>query len=298
MLEHFDLDIHYEAREPEGGDYLLVYPERMVLVKSACGGLGIPMVGELPEGGLSVPKFGELPEDGTKRESRYLFSIGGKRFFTVFPAPEAPFGGYENVEIRALRNAEPRELAFALTLGHQLVSWYDKNLYCGRCGAETRHQESERSVYCPECGNLIYPQICPCIIVGIIRDGKLLVTRYNPAHQMIANDKIEKPTPRYALVAGYVEAGETPEDTVRREALEEVGLKVKNIRYFGVQPWPATASLLFGFFCEADGNAPITREADELSFADFLAPQELPDRSADHSLTGTMMEAFRRGEIA
>ncbi|MBE5730318.1 MAG: NUDIX domain-containing protein, partial [Clostridiales bacterium] len=95
---------------------------------------------------------------------------------------------------------------------------------------------------------------------------------------------------------GYVEVGESFEDTVRREVMEEVGLKVKNIRYYKSQPWPFTNTLLAGYFCEVDGSSEVTVDQNELSTAVWLARDEIPEISTV-SLTGTMIMAFKRNDI-
>ena len=142
----------------------------------------------------------------------------------------------------------------------------------------------ERAVVCQSCGRVVYPSIAPCVIVAITNGDKLLMTKYNPKNHKYS---------RYALVAGYNEIGETLEDTVRREVMEEVGLKVKNIRYFGNQPWSFTDTLLVGFFCELDGSPEIKMDDDELSFAQWFTRDEKPKMTSTISLTNTMIEHFR-----
>lgn len=147
---------------------------------------------------------------------------------------------------------------------------------------------NERAMRCNNCGKVYYPQICPSVIVGITDGDKLLMTKYAASHSKFR---------RYALVAGYAEVGESLEDTVRREVMEEVGLKVKNIRYYSSQPWSFTDTLLVGFFCDVDGTTEITLDRNELSVAEWLERWDIPDESADSSisLTGTMMKAFKEG---
>ena len=152
------------------------------------------------------------------------------------------------------------------------------------------HKENERAMVCPDCGRVCSPQICPSVIVGVISGEKLLLTKYSPNHSAFR---------KYALIAGYAETGESLEDTVRREVMEEVGLKVKNIRYYKSQPWPFSGTLLVGYFCELDGDGTIDMDTDELSVAEWVDRQDIPEDSADPSvsLTGDMMWAFRSGLI-
>jgi NAD+ diphosphatase len=147
-----------------------------------------------------------------------------------------------------------------------------------------QHSRTERALHCPACNNLIYPVIAPSVIVAVINGNKLLLTRYQVSHSAYRN---------YALVAGYVETGETVEDTVRREVMEEVGLKVKNIRYYKSQPWSFSGALLLGFFCEVDGDDTIVLDESELEEAIWVEREQLPDRSGDVSLTSEMMECVR-----
>lgn len=120
-----------------------------------------------------------------------------------------------------------------LMVGHEYWNWYESSQYCGRCGAKTEHDRVERMMRCPACGLMIFPKVFPAVIVAITRpDGKVLATRYKG-----------RPYANYALIAGYCEMGETVEQTVHREVMEEVGLRVKNLRYYKSQPWPDSSSL-------------------------------------------------------
>ena len=97
--------------------------------------------------------------------------------------------------------------------------------------------------------------------------------------------------------AGYVETGESPEETVQREVFEEVGLKVKNIKYYKSQPWPLSGALLLGYVCDLDGSDKIRLDENELEIAEWLEREELPDRSNDVSLTSELIEMFRTGKL-
>ena len=102
---------------------------------------------------------------------------------------------------------------------------------------------------------------------------------------------------KYALLAGFNEIGESIEETVRREVMEEVGLKVKNIRYYKSQPWSFTDTLLLGFFCELDGDDTITLDQDELALAEWFEREKMPVKEEDLSLTNEMMMAFKNGDV-
>ncbi|MBM6837954.1 NAD(+) diphosphatase, partial [Clostridium saudiense] len=183
----------------------------------------------------------------------YMFSIDEKRFFLVLNADIKENEIFVKESIQAFRTMNPQWMAFAGFTSYHLYMWYDSNRFCGRCGNKMRHSNKERALECTKCNNIRYPRISPAVIVGIIDGDKMLLTRY--ARETYKN---------YALVAGYNEIGESFEETVRREVMEEVGLKVKNIRYYKSQPWGLSGSILSGFFVDVDGDSKITLDQNEI----------------------------------
>ena len=197
---------------------------------------------------------------------------------------------YFNVEYltqRSLRGMHclPKEHIFASWVAGQLFRWYRDNRFCGTCGAKTVHGTEERSRVCPVCGRTIYPRINPCIIAAVTKGDEILLTRYRGPRGTFN-----------ALVAGFVEIGETLEDTVRREVMEEAGLRVKNIRYYKSQPWSIADDLLAGFFCDLDGSPAIHMDANELSSAIWTRREDVVLQPDDASLTNEMMKLFRDGK--
>ena len=159
---------------------------------------------ESEDGMLEIPKAGDAGL--TEEECVYLFSIDDTRFF--MPKSECSVSlpeGYEYRSPRVLRKGKPKDLCFAaMTAGH-LNAWYKNNRMCGRCGTRTEYGEKERMMRCPKCGNLIFPRINPAVTVAVTHEDKLLVSRYNGRKQ----------TNLYALIAGFVEIGESAEECVR-----------------------------------------------------------------------------------
>lgn len=232
-----------------------------------------------------IPKYKDLKDkcDFSKTEFVYLFKIDDTGFFMTkdFPTDRYDFFCKENTSI--FRTLQPQWTAFGGVTAKHLYDWYSKNKFCGKCGHKLKMYNKERAMQCDKCNNIIYPSIAPAIIVGIINKDKILLTKY-------AGRDYKK----YALVAGFVEVGESIEDTVKREAMEEVGLKVKNIRYFASQPWGFTNTVLMGYFADVDGNNEITLEQDELSEASWFRYDELPPRDLLISLTQTMIDKFEK----
>ena len=137
---------------------------------------------------------------------------------------------------------------------------------------------------CPNCGNMIFPRISPAVIVAVTNGDRILLSKY-----------AGRAYTRYALLAGYAEIGETIEQTVHREVMEEVGLKVKNLRYYKSQPWGVDGNVLMGFFCDVDGNDTIHIDETELSMADWYPRDALPARDDGISLTREMIRVFEEG---
>lgn len=224
-----------------------------------------------------------------KEKAKFLFRIDDKDYFELRHHDIEPFDRWQYEKKDAVRKMQPLWKAFAAVTGFQIHDWYTNTGFCGRCGSRMSAQGEERAMKCPECGKVYYPQICPSVIVGVIDRERLLMTKYSVKHSTYR---------KYALIAGYAEVGESLEDTVRREVMEEVGLHVKNIRYYSSQPWSYSDTLLVGFFCELDGSPEITMDENELSAAEWLNRNEIPEESADDevSLTGAMIKAFKYGE--
>lgn len=276
------------------------------------------------QSGISFPKAGELLAAGASREHfRYLFSIDDRPFWLFSSFEEdadarsvlaglkaktcdpgkcvsdearvdinpgsCASGHAEDVEytvetLRVLRRTKPKEECYAGETAYHLYVWYRDNSFCGRCGEHLEYSHKERAMICPSCGNVVYPKIAPAVIVGILNSSgdKIVMTRYAGREYK-----------GHALVAGFCEIGETAEDTVRREVLEEVGLHVRNIRYYKSQPWGFDSNLLFGYYCTADEDEPIHMDDGELAKAVWISRDEIGEEERNLSLTAEMIMHFK-----
>ena len=152
-----------------------------------------------------------------------------------------------------------------LSRAKALAAWRRLTKYCGCCGHQLEEHPTLTARVCPDCGNLIFPRIEPCIITVVSRDdGKILLAKHAQRNQNI-----------YACIAGFMEAGETAEQAVAREVMEETGLRVRNIRYFGSQSWPFPAQLMLGFTAELDGGE-MHLQAEELEDARWFDRDDCP----------------------
>ena len=279
-------------QKPEKGDPVFFFAEEereTVLCRVEEGTLILPVVGE--EGVSEVSTGGLL----------YLFSLDGRAHWLAgagLPAAASAaavqlLSGrgepslYDWHALRKLRfgGAGPKERIFAAYTASQLWRWYRDNRYCGTCGKETVPAGDERAVSCPACGRKIYPRIQPAVIVGVTNGDEIVLTRYTG-----------RPITYHALVAGFVEIGETVEETVAREVMEEVGLRVKNIRYYKSQPWATADDLLVGFYCDVDGDPTIHLDRTELKEGIWVRREDVDSQPDDFSLTNEMMQVFKRGE--
>ncbi len=246
------------------------------------------MIGQDARQNLSLPRLGELGRqigEGDWRSSlQYYFSIEEMDYF-AFQGEVAPFGAYEYAPVRSFRQMINKEICFAIMTGWHLHQWYSASRFCGRCGERTVQDDRERMMRCPSCGNAIYPGIAPAVIVAVTDGNRILMSKY-----------ADREYKKYALLAGFTEIGETAEETVRREVMEEVGLRVKNIRYYKSQPWGIDGNLLLGFFCELEGSDEIHRDAGELAEAGWFERDRMPAHDDGISLTREMMGVFERGE--
>ena len=241
------------------------------------------MVGGNP-GEMKFPKREHFSYD---LECRYLFSLDENHIFLANQDKIDLLPGFCYMTLKEMRQKMKKPLAYmyvAYTAWH-LAVWYRDNRFCGRCGHSTRHSEEERAMVCPECGNIIYPRIIPAVIVGVINGDKILMTKY-------ANRNL----PFYALVAGFVEIGETLEECVAREVMEETGLRVKNIRYYKSQPWGNVQDILMGFYCDLDGDSTIRMDGNELKEAVWVERKNIQGQADDWSLTHHMMMTFKEGQ--
>lgn len=269
------LDNQFKIQDPKSNDYCLVYNGSKTLLKKEGNSYTIPTVAEiLSLSGKDIADF----------EGHYLLSIDDRAFFLQavpedFVTPE----GYEFMGNRAFRNMSPVERMGGATSAH-IAHWESLNKFCGKCGNVTIRGDKERSIICPKCGNIVYPRISPVVIVAVRNGDKLLM-----AHN------IDNPNPRLFLISGFVEIGESLEQAAHREVMEEAGLKIKNLKYFGSQPWAFSDSLIAGWTAELDGDDTIHRQEAELSEAKWVKREDIPEYETDVSISCCLIENFRRG---
>lgn len=236
-------------------------------------------------GQISYPRYAQVKNKIGRYV--YLFSLSGRGYFLAEPLfTETEYEGFQAVTAIQLRDKQPVSEAFAGMTALHLYRWYASVQFCGCCGSRTEHDKSQRMMRCPTCGNLMFPKISPAIIVAVTDGERLLLTKY-----------AGRKTAAYALVAGFIEIGETAEECVAREVFEETGLHIKDIRYYGSQPWGFDGNLMLGYTAQLDGTHEIELDQNELATAVWLKPEEIPDIADYSSLTREMIRRFKYGHL-
>lgn len=299
-------DITYRNTEARSNDYVLLFDGEKVLMKQ-------------PEGRENASEFLTFEELESLEAARdlksaavYLFSIDDYKYFSVNPdmlyvemEDQKELHGAVDIEIDLIhiqdretfdgkilvwqtqnifRTLDEKWIGFAGITALQINRWMVSHKYCGKCGKPLKHSNRERAFVCEDCTLTVYPKISPAVIVGIVDGDKLLLTRY-----------ADRAFKRYGLIAGFGEVGETLEDTVHREVLEEVGLTVKDITYYKSQPWSFSDSLLVGFFARLDGGSTVTLEEEELAEATWFKGEDIPESKEEIALTAEMIRYFVAG---
>lgn len=269
-ISPYQFDNCYTPVPPDENSFILWYDSSRVLLQKQ------------GDGQIRFPRFADLP--AADWQWIYLFSIGDDRFYWLNQRQQPAVAPFVMESIYSLRHLQPCHYAYAGLVGFHLHTWYNRHRFCGRCGTPLQPDSKERMMRCPACDCMSYPQICPAVIIGLTHGDKILLSKYNGRNYK-----------DYALLAGFAEVGETIEETVKREVWEEVGLHVKNIRYYKSQPWPHSSSLLLGFFAELDGDdETIQLEEEELSMAAWVHRDDLSMEADNVSLTNEMILYFKQ----
>lgn len=237
---------------------------------------------------IHIPNRGKLSRylDGMNHV-HYIGSLNGRHCYAAELGEMEQLQRYLTVEgliFRSFRSlaTEAREEIFNVAgRAIQLINWDKDHKYCGGCATVMKEGQGERVKICPNCGRTYYPRISPAIIVAVLKGDEILM-----AH----NRNFTKDV--FSLIAGFVELGETLEECVEREVMEEVGIKVKNIRYFRSQPWPFPNSLMVAFTAEYDGGE-ICPDGIEIDEANWFKADKLPKLPSRWSIARKLIDWYK-----
>lgn len=258
----------------------------LVFMDEATGAARLPLVvnpASLNLTGFTVERqqyFGYVPEDG--RIHCFAAELKTPR---QEGQPDLP-PGMALLDLRRLFGRLDEAHLWLAGRAVQLVDWDRTHRFCGRCGAPTFTAANERMKVCPNCQHTSYPRLSPAVIMRIERDG------VNGREILMARNQRAK-IPMYSVLAGFVEPGETLESCVRREVMEEVGITIKDIRYFGSQPWPFPNSLMIAFTAEYESGE-IKLEESELMDAGWYTADNLPPFPPALSIAHQLIAEFVR----
>ncbi|GGF83692.1 NADH pyrophosphatase [Alteromonas lipolytica] len=211
-------------------------------------------------------------EDLPLHHPLYVIDLGAERI-------DVP--GWQNVGLRQLLSSEPPVNYESLARAWQYVHFMRTHRFCGQCGSTAQAIDWEMATQCHQCGHRCYPRVSPCTIVAVYRGQEILLAR-GVRH---TNTQI------YSIIAGFVESGESVEQATHREVGEEVGVKIKNLEYFGSQAWPFPHSLMMGYFAEYD-SGDIVIDEKEIVDADWYHIDNLPQLPSNLSIAGKMLDVL------
>jgi NAD+ diphosphatase len=240
------------------------------------------------EAASEIPRIDEIDSLNSKPLTKRYVGAFDERpcFFMELSDDFAAPPGMILTGLRGLFGLLPDELFFLAGRSFQMIQFELRHRFCGKCGSPSEFKIDEYAKICPACNLVSYPSVCPAIIVAVIKDRHILLGR---SHRF--------PKGRYSVLAGFVEPGETLEECVRREVREEVRLEVKNIRYFGSQPWPFPNSLMIGFTAEYAGGD-IVIDNHEILDSKWFSASALPDVPARPTIARRLIDWFvQTGEV-
>lgn len=256
----------YQGRGPA---WWFIFKNRKVLVAVEGNRVSVPLLSDPVSLGLALS------------HKLYLGALDGVECYAgeVDDSTVPP----EGMAFRGLREIHSHldESLFRLSFrAIHTMEWDKTDRYCSRCGTKNESRAKERARECPACGFVSFPRISPAVIVLVERDGKALLARSGRFPQGL-----------FSTIAGFVEPGETLEDAVRREVREETGIEVKNIRYFGSQPWPFPDSLMIGFTAEYAGGE-IKVDNKEILDARWFSADTIPEIPGKVSIARALIDWF------
>ena len=255
LYENYKIDFSNEIA-PTGDDYLFVFNS---------------------ERELYLDENKKLPKSLDEFDVDFCLYIGKYKDIKVFSVNAGSSKSFYPLKIVYDFSHDLYQIATKAVL---VRDWYMSHRFCGRCGVATQLDEKDMMLKCPSCGQVHYPRIAPAIIVAIRNEDKLLMAKHS-YHETI----------RYALIAGFVEPGESIEEAVHREVSEEVGIKIKNLKYMKSQSWPFPNSLMLAFTAEYDSGE-IKVDGDEIVKAKWFKKDEIIRYDSDISISDWLIQDF------
>jgi NAD+ diphosphatase len=268
MPVRFTGEIDLEAR-PAADDLACCFQDGRLLVEADGEAAEIPAAGRLQAAGVPLD------------HAIYLGRLDGRPCFALELASDAGVDGLQAAGLRELFGKLPADAQSVAGRAFQTLEWYRNHAFCGRCGNPTVLADAERARACPRCGASFYPRINPAVIMLVEREGRILL-----AHNRNFRGAF------YSCLAGFVDPGESLEEAVAREVLEETGIEVERITYFASQPWPFPSQLMVGFTAQHAGGEIRLGGDPEIEDARWFGRDEMPQLPGRFSLARRLIDGF------
>lgn len=214
------------------------------------------------ENSLSISDFEKLKSENPVAE--YFEEKQNDLHVLVLSSQEKLPAEYKSIMLREFFATHSEEENFKAFRAKALFNWHSETKFCSACGTKLVPHKTLTAFCCPQCGRQVFPRISPCVIVVVSKGDKILLARHTYRNQDI-----------YACIAGFMEAGESAEEAVRREVMEEVGIKIKNVKYRGSQSWPFPDQLMLGFTAEYESGE-LKLQPEEIADAQWFDPDNCP----------------------
>lgn len=221
-----------------------------------------------------------LPESPLLPPARQILAVDESSLAYWVDADARAPEGYAFVGLRTVIPLLTPSQFQHISRAAQVAEWARTHQFCGVCATPMQPVAHERAMRCPHCGMTAYPRISPAMMVLIQKGDAVLLARHTTTA-----------TNRFVPLAGFLEAGESVEDAIHREVMEEVGLRVRNVRYFGSQSWPFPHSLMLSFMADyVDGE--ITTDPAEIAEARWFTRTDITERYPETSISGRLVNGF------
>jgi NAD+ diphosphatase len=229
-----------------------------------------------------IPSASHLADLGDQALTQHFLGllIGRECYAVELPPEIDPPPGLKFEGLRALYGLVDEQVFALAGRASQILEWERTHRFCGRCGTPTEHARGERAMRCPACGLLSFPRLSPAVITLVERGDEVLLAR-----------GVNFRAGTYSTLAGFVEPGESLEEAVEREIFEEVSVRVKNVTYFGSQPWPFPHSLMIGFLAEYDSGE-IKLDEREIVDAAWFTATTLPRLPGKISIARRLVDTY------
>src|SRR5215213_2710731 len=232
--------------------------------------------------GSVIPRLsGPADLDLEPVRTSFIGQLGGEHVYAVeLPDDAIAPDSHSFRGLRALYGLVDDHIFALAGRASQILEWERNHQFCGRCGTPTEPAPGERAKRCPACGLLNFPRLSPAVIVLVEHGDDVLLARHTRSTDGM-----------YALLAGFVEPGESIEEAIRREIREESGIEVDRLSYFGSQPWPFPHQLMIGFTAQYAGGE-IDIDGVEIADARWFTANAMPKVPPRLSIARRLIDAY------